>query len=72
MTRPITIRIVGHPNEIRMGSPYNLCELEISGTSIVLPTGGWQDKYAWSENDKYLVLIHYNFDEKEPGFHFTF
>ncbi len=70
MNRLISIKILGQPDEIRMGSPYNLCELSFSGTSINLPTGGWQDKYAWSENNKYLVLIHYDFEDNDPGFHF--
>ena len=70
MTRPIKIKIIGRPSEIRMGSPYNLCELDISGTSLDLPANGWQDKIYWSDNNKYLILIRWDFERNEPGFHF--
>jgi hypothetical protein len=70
MTRPIKIKIVGLPSEIRMGSPYNSCELDFSGTTLDLPKNNWQDKYAWADNNKYLTLIQWNLDDNEPGFHF--
>lgn len=58
-------------DEIRMGSPYNTCKIEIIGISnIKLPaTAGWQDKYAWTPDFKQLVLIKWN-TSNEPGFHF--
>ncbi|MFL2571716.1 MAG: hypothetical protein ACJ0QL_07565 [Parvicellaceae bacterium] len=70
MTRPIKIKIVGRPSEVRMGSPYNSCELDFTGTTLDLPTNNWQDKFAWSSDNKYLGLIQWNFDNNEPGFHF--
>lgn len=70
MSRPFIVKIK-NPGEIRMGSPYNLCEIELIGfEKIKLPVGGWQDKYAWSEDSKKLVLIEWNFESNEPGFHF--
>lgn len=53
-----------------MGSPFKTCELELKGIKIDLPKYGWQDKYAWSSNKKYLVLIKWNTDNNEPGFNF--
>lgn len=53
-----------------MGSPYNSCELDFSGTTLELPTNNWQDKYAWSDDNKFLVLIQWNLNRNEPGFHF--
>lgn len=40
--------------EIRMGSPYNLAEIEITGIKLNLPKFSWQDKYAISKNKNLL------------------
>lgn len=53
-----------------MGSPYNSCELDFTGTTLNLPKNNWQDKFAWSSDNKYLTLIQWDFDDNEPGFHF--
>jgi hypothetical protein len=69
LKRPFEINII-NPQEIRMGSPYNCCHIELVGNSkITLPKAGWQDKYAWSSDSKYLVLIKWNLEDNEPGFH---
>lgn len=64
------VKIVGQPQEIRMGSPYNTCQLKFTGTNLDLPTSDWQDKYAWSDNNRHLVLIRWNTENNEPGFQF--
>jgi hypothetical protein len=70
LTRPFEIKLV-NSLEIRMGSPYNQCEIEILGkTNIVLPKYEWQDKYCWSNDNTKLILIAWNFEENIPGFHF--
>ena len=54
-----------------MGSPYNYCHIElIDYRALEIPKGGWQDKYAWSSDYKKLVLIQWDFENGEPGFHF--
>ncbi|HEY4617670.1 MAG TPA: hypothetical protein VIH09_05700 [Flavobacterium sp.] len=55
-------------NEITMGSPYNLAEIEISGIELNLPKFSWQDKYAISKNKKFITLVYFDFVENEPGF----
>ena len=70
MRKPFEVKVM-NPSEIRMGSPYNSCEIELVGfDDIELPNVAWQDKYAWSEDFKKLILIQWNFDLNEPGFHF--
>ena len=58
--------------EIRMGSPYNGCDLELVGSNnhIRLPKATWQDKYAWSFDFKVLVLIEWQLEEHFTGFRF--
>lgn len=70
MERPIKIKMTERPSEIRMGSPYNLTQFSFSGTNLELPKYDWQDKYAWSNDNKYLALIQYNLTDNKPGFHF--
>jgi hypothetical protein len=60
------------PREVRMGSPYNLCSIKVSGSNkLHLEENAWQDKLAWSKDFKYLVLIKWNFEKNEPSFHFV-
>lgn len=67
--RPFEIRLT-NVGEVRMGSPYNLCNIELIGRPrIKLSQKGWQDIYAWTEDSKRLVLIKWNFDNNDPGFH---
>ncbi len=68
--RPFELMFIS-PSEIRMGSPYNHCQIQFVGlTNIKLEDGWWQDKHAWTEDNKYLVLIKWNLDNNDPGFHF--
>lgn len=57
--------------EIRMGSPYNGCDVELIGNyNIELPLATWQDRYAWSSDFRILVLIKWDLDENVAGFRF--
>lgn len=43
---------------IHAGSSYNVCKVEFLGTNkIALPQALWQDKFAWSDDSKKLVLV---------------
>lgn len=67
--RPFDIRLT-NVGEVRMGSPYNLCNIELVGKhNIKLAQTGWQDLYAWTEDSKRLVLVKWDFENNEPGFH---
>lgn len=60
---------ISNLSEIRMGSPYNTCDIELIGINdFHLPKSGWQDKYAFTEDFKKLVLIRWSFPNNEPGF----
>ena len=70
INRPFQIRIIDQ-GEIRMGSPYHSCEIQLIGfDKVQIPKYGGQDKYAWSDDSKNLVLIQYDLKDNEPGFHF--
>lgn len=69
--RPFEIKFTS-VGEIRMGSPYNRCDIQFIGqTNIKLENACWEDKFAWSNDNKYLVLIQWNLDNNDPGFHLT-
>lgn len=62
----IKIKDIG---EIRMGSPYNACEIELVGLHKFNFAGRlWQDKYAWTEDFVKLLLIKWDMKDNEPGF----
>lgn len=55
--------------EIRMGSPYNVCDLELMGKWIPdLPAYEWQDLFANSQNNRYLALVAWAIKKNNPGF----
>jgi hypothetical protein len=67
--KPFQVKVT-NVEEVRMGSPYNACNIELVGyDEIKLPSAGWQDKYAWADDFKQLVLIKWNFENNQPGFH---
>jgi hypothetical protein len=72
INRPFKIKFISI-REIRMGSPYNGCDIKFIGqTNIKLGEAAWwQDKFAWSDDNKYLVLVQWNMDNNDPGFHLT-
>lgn len=68
--RPFEIKFISI-GEIRMGSPYNGCDIQFIGqTNIKLENAWWQDKFAWRHDNKYLVLIQWDLENNDPGFHF--
>ncbi|MBD1397810.1 hypothetical protein H9Q13_11600 [Pontibacter sp. JH31] len=69
--RPLQIDFI-NPREIRMGSPYLLCEIKLSGrTNINLENNAWQDLSLWTDDNKYLILVKWNLEKNEPGFNFV-
>lgn len=64
MRRPFEIKI-STIEEVRMGSLYNCCDIELVGfNKTKLFVGGWQDKYVWSNNSEHLILIKWDFEKK--------
>jgi hypothetical protein len=58
-------------NKIQIGSPYNTCKIELLGINkIQLPQASWQDKLAWSNDSKRLILVKWNTDSKINAFTF--
>jgi hypothetical protein len=56
--------------EIRMGSPYNVCDVSFYGDWIPsLPTTDWQDIKATSPDKKKIALVLWNATGNIPGFH---
>ena len=56
--------------EIRMGSPYNLCEIQFKGPWIPpLQTYDWQDIKAQSPGGRHIALVQCNAAGNVPGFH---
>lgn len=57
-------------SEIRMGSPYSCCKLQLEGRWVPkLTTDGWQNLWAKSQNGRLLALVAWAINKKnEPGF----
>lgn len=56
--------------EIRMGSPYNVCEVEFCGDWLPpLDDHDWQDIKAESPDGRYLALVQWDSRGNSPGFH---
>lgn len=60
------------PIEIRMGSPYCVCQVKLSGAWVPeLPSRDedFQNIEAWSDDGNYLALVQWRISEQnEPGF----
>src|SRR5687768_9010365 len=53
--------------EIHTGSHYNACKIELIATDkIQLPQASWQDKFAWTDDSKKLVLVKWHATGKNP------
>jgi len=53
-----------------MGSPYNVCEISLSGEWLPeLPVDDWQNVKARSPGGGRLALVRWNAAGNEPGFH---
>ena len=60
---------ISNLSEIRMGSPFNTCDIQLIGINgLHLPKSGWQDKFAFTEDYKQLILIKWSFPNNELGF----
>lgn len=59
-----------NPQEIRMGSPYKVCDVALQGKWVPsLPSHAWQDIYAQDDKGRFLVLVAWDIDENNnPGF----
>jgi hypothetical protein len=69
--KPLQIDFI-NPCEIRMGSPYNLCEIRLTGkTKIKIENNAWQDLALYTKDKRYLILVKWNLEKNEPGFHFV-
>mgnify|MGYP006305371023 CR=1 FL=1 len=56
--------------EIRMGSPYQVCEISFKGEWIPpLPDYDWQDIKAISPDKNQIALVRWNTLGNIPGFH---
>ena len=68
LERPFQI-VFKELSEIRMGSSYNTGKVELVGTDkIQLPDASWQDKFAWSDDSKKLVLVKWESSGALPVF----
>ena len=57
--------------EIRTGSPYKLCNLQLEGRAWIpiLPVRDWQNIFVTDDDQRYLVLVAWNIDKgNNPGF----
>ena len=55
--------------EIRMGSPFKICELALEGDWVPeLGNRSWQNKYLQSTDGQILVLTAWDVVANEPGF----
>jgi len=56
--------------EIRMGSPYNVCDASFTGNWIPpLSTNDWQNIKAVSPDKQKMALVLWNTAGNYPGFH---
>lgn len=70
MKEPLKVNFLD-VSEIRMGSPYHICRLELKGLDLpfIEDLTEFQDIYSWSDDYKYLALVRWNTENNEPGFH---
>jgi hypothetical protein len=55
--------------EIRMGSPYQICRLHLTGEwAPELEQRGWLPVHACSPDGRYLALAEWDTAENKPGF----
>ncbi|MFZ2494076.1 MAG: hypothetical protein WA208_21555 [Thermoanaerobaculia bacterium] len=56
-------------SEIRMGSPFNVCRLQLQlGWSPDLPNDDWQDLAAESPDGRFIALVRWEVRSNDPGF----
>ena len=73
--RPFTMRPIGvsflDPEEIRMGSPFSVCTVCLTGDWVPeLPSQGrmFQDLSSWSDDGRHLALVQWQIESNQPGF----
>jgi hypothetical protein len=65
----IRVRFLG-ATEIRMGSPFRVCRIRLTGTWLPeLPVTDWQDVAARRDDGKALALVRWDTSGNVPGFH---
>jgi hypothetical protein len=58
-----------HVMEIRIGSPYRLCQIRWSGAwTPDLPTTDWQDWQVWQAAGHRVALVRWDTSDNQPGF----
>jgi hypothetical protein len=56
--------------EVRMGSPYDCCNIKLEGSWIPkLPTRDWQNVSASSPDGRFLGLVRWSTADNQPGFY---
>ena len=56
-------------DEIRMGSPWRRCDVEIRGEwSPDLPATDWLEVFATSTSREQVALVRWDIRDNEPGF----
>lgn len=57
-------------HDVRMGSPYNTASVKIDGGYVPddMPTSGFQDLNALSQDGQTLYLVHWTMEDNSPGF----
>jgi len=64
----ITVHFL-NSHEIRMGSPYQICSLQLEGEwTPDLEERGWQPLYSRSPDGRYLGLVEWDTADNTPGF----
>lgn len=60
---------VSNRQEIRMGSPFQICQLTVAGAALPeLPLDGWAPIFATSFDGTAVVLTRWDILENRPGF----
>ncbi len=72
LKRPFQVVFKNLTENKQDGLTYNSCYIEIAGTDkIQLPGEIWQDKVAWSNDSRNLILVKLYLYDKMPAFSFV-
>jgi hypothetical protein len=58
--------------EVRMGSPFSVCKLHLTGAWVPNIEGAWLGLYAHSVDGRRLALAKWDFVKNQPGFRIVF
>jgi hypothetical protein len=68
-TEKLTVQFIDC-SEVRMGSPYDCCNIKLEGSWIPqLPEGDWQNISASSPDGRFLGLVRWSSPGNQPGFY---